>query len=594
MYIQNELSIKSMTISQIFTLYNDNKLVVNRRYQRKLCWSIEEKRNFIDTIEKGLPVPMFLFAVNDVGQYEIIDGMQRLDAICSFISQKYKLKDGYFDLESMPDTLELVRNNKINQKRPIINASLCKNIANYPLPVSIFPATNSEDVEEIFKRINSTGKHLALQELRQVNVDTLFATIVRKLSSEIRGDVSENILFLKDMANISLSNHRLKYSIFIDDIFWVKNGIINNSEIRQSRDEEAIAYIIATMILPKESQVLLNSLYLNKLYGYSPNPLDQEIPIEMTAINNAIDRIGVSAVKKQFEIVFSCIEEMLNMAGKSFRQLLKAPGNVSDWIIPFSIIFMAIHKLMISEKKYNVNYKLLAQKLDGNCSYIIGPGMKGADAINSIYGLIQVAFSKGKNDDPALDDWSLELINILNQSRTEQVQYDFKIGFVPFGDTSLDTRTIDQVLKTLTAINNCGANKTGYVIIGVADKIEDAKKYQSLSGIKYTLVNELALCGIDRDAKLLSLSIDRYTHSIKEYINNSKDISEAYKMHLLTNMKVPMAYGKHVIVFKTCFNEPVTFGNDYYLREFTDVHRMTNIQIPTLFSNYYGKQKSDK
>ena len=94
--------------------------------------------------------------------------------------------------------------------------------------------------------------------------------------------------------------------------------------------------------------------------------------------------------------------------------------------------------------------------------------MKGADAINSIYGLIQVAFSKGKNDDPALDDWSLELINILNQSRTEQVQYDFKIGFVPFGDTSLDTRTIDQVLKTLTAINNCGANKTGYVIIGVA------------------------------------------------------------------------------------------------------------------------------
>ena len=47
MYIQNELSIKSMTISQIFTLYNDNKLVVNRRYQRKLCWSIEEKRNFI-------------------------------------------------------------------------------------------------------------------------------------------------------------------------------------------------------------------------------------------------------------------------------------------------------------------------------------------------------------------------------------------------------------------------------------------------------------------------------------------------------------------------------------------------------------------
>ena len=194
MFIQEELSIKAMTISQIYSLYCSDKLIVNRRYQRKLCWTIEEKRNFLDTIERGFPVPMFLLATNENGQYEIIDGMQRLDAICSFISQRYQLKSGFFNLESMPDTIEMKRNKVLTQKNPCIDATVCKDIANYPLPVSVFPAATRDDIEEVFKRINSTGKHLALQELRQVGVDTPFSNIVRELSAEIRGDISDDVL----------------------------------------------------------------------------------------------------------------------------------------------------------------------------------------------------------------------------------------------------------------------------------------------------------------------------------------------------------------------------------------------------------------
>lgn len=222
MFIQEELSIKAMTISQIYSLYCSDKLIVNRRYQRKLCWTIEEKRNFLDTIERGFPVPMFLLATNENGQYEIIDGMQRLDAICSFISQRYQLKSGFFNLESMPDTIEMKRNKVLTQKNPCIDATVCKDIANYPLPVSVFPAATRDDIEEVFKRINSTGKHLALQELRQVGVDTPFSNIVRELSAEIRGDISDDVLLLKNMSNISISNYRLPYSIFVDSIFWVK------------------------------------------------------------------------------------------------------------------------------------------------------------------------------------------------------------------------------------------------------------------------------------------------------------------------------------------------------------------------------------
>lgn len=152
MHINDELSIKSMTVNQVYSLYVERKLKVNRQYQRKLCWTIEEKRNFIDTVSNGYPVPLFLLAIDECGVYEIIDGMQRLDALCTFIEQKYELRDGYFNLESMPDTLQLKRKGVLKQGRQILSIEKCKDIANYPLPISVFPARDSS-IEEVFKRI---------------------------------------------------------------------------------------------------------------------------------------------------------------------------------------------------------------------------------------------------------------------------------------------------------------------------------------------------------------------------------------------------------------------------------------------------------
>ena len=208
---------------------------------------------------------MFLLAIDECGVYEIIDGMQRLDALCTFIEQKYELRDGYFNLESMPDTLQLKRKGVLKQGRQILSIEKCKDIANYPLPISVFPARDSS-IEEVFKRINSTGKHLSSQELRQIGVQTEYATLVRQLSSEMRGDYSEDTLLLNDMSNISLSNYRLKYAINVNDVFWVKNGIINANELRQSRDEEIVGFLLAGIILNgEELKIYSTGNFLNKL-----------------------------------------------------------------------------------------------------------------------------------------------------------------------------------------------------------------------------------------------------------------------------------------------------------------------------------------
>lgn len=592
MHINDELSIKSMTVNQVYSLFVEKKLRVNRQYQRKLCWTIEEKRNFIDTISNGYPVPLFLLAIDENGTYEIIDGMQRLDALCTFIEQKYELMDGHFNLESMPDTLQLKRNRVLHQKKHIISLDKCKKIANYPFPVSVFSAKDNS-IEEVFKRINSTGKHLSQQELRQIGVNSEYAILVRQLSSEIRGDYSEDTLLLNEMSNISLSNYRLNYSININDIFWVKNAIINSNDLRQSRDEEIVAFLLAGIILDQNLKIYYTGTILNKFYGYSRNPMDTRIPIEMTRLQNAIDRVGIETIKNRFYIVMSCIKDVLAFSKLTFRNIIKADKSISDISIQFQIVFMAIYRLTILEMKRSYDIKRLSEKLMANGSCLNDTDVRNDLKINAkndmIYGLICDTFQSEEIEDPAKDDWSMQCVNILNKSRTEQTLYDFKIGFVDYGATNVNKNVIEKVLKTLTAINNVGPNKTGYVLIGIADDEKVAKKYSDFYKIEYTMEGEFPIIGIEHDSLAVSLTLDRYTHNIKEYIKNSTSIPSEYIGHILTNMKTPILYGKQLIIFKTCFSEPVAYKNKYYIREFTDVKELEIEQYSHLFKNYFQK-----
>ena len=53
---------KSESIQSVYENYISKKYIVNRRYQRKLVWSIQEKEAFIDSIYRRYSVPLFLFA----------------------------------------------------------------------------------------------------------------------------------------------------------------------------------------------------------------------------------------------------------------------------------------------------------------------------------------------------------------------------------------------------------------------------------------------------------------------------------------------------------------------------------------------------
>ena len=44
---------RGMSVQEAYRLYRDGNLLVNRRYQRKLVWTEQEKARLIDSILKG-------------------------------------------------------------------------------------------------------------------------------------------------------------------------------------------------------------------------------------------------------------------------------------------------------------------------------------------------------------------------------------------------------------------------------------------------------------------------------------------------------------------------------------------------------------
>ena len=131
---------------------------------------------------------------------------------------------------------DIVKAENITTHEDAFDRETSRMFLNYELPVSTTEASD-QDVISIFKRINSTGRKLSKQDLRQAGAVGEFADLVRRTACEIRGDVTEDdIVLFRQMPELSLSNKKLRYSIDIRQSFWMKQGILTPENITMSAE----------------------------------------------------------------------------------------------------------------------------------------------------------------------------------------------------------------------------------------------------------------------------------------------------------------------------------------------------------------------
>ena len=274
--VSNTLTVERYTVNDIIVNYLKDQFYVNRRYQRKLVWGVEEKKLLIDSMIKGIPLPAVLLVKYDVPEgkkniLEIVDGMQRLNAIISFVLGEFGIEYNgnrcYFDFMANNETFQLSMSNderlKKHEKGNILPKDLCLEFCRYQLP-AIITGQDNTTVDMIFSRINSTGRKISSQDLRQSMAVGEFPDLVRRIASNVRLDhtYSDHIC-LCDIPKISIGYRQYGYGIDLNSIFWRRHGLIDPQHIKESKDEEIIETLLAIVLLEdfKKSKDKLDQLY---------------------------------------------------------------------------------------------------------------------------------------------------------------------------------------------------------------------------------------------------------------------------------------------------------------------------------------------
>jgi hypothetical protein len=592
-----DLSIKGESIQSLYSFYLSKIFLVNRRYQRKLVWTIDEKRSFIDSIMKGYPVPLVLLAEkNDVNgrKLEIIDGMQRLNAMMSFIEQEFDVGGFYFDLDTMADTKLLKDESKIKQKLPVLERVFCAKIVRYQVPLSVFQQSGNSHVDEVFRRLNSNGRHLSKQELRQAGALSNFASIVRKLSSNIRGDSSAlDVLNLNAMKEISITNKSLDYGINVENIFWVKNNIITKDYLRESRDEEIIADIVAWISIDKG--VRSSSDILDQLYGFVNDSLVVKESSLASQIELEIQKKGEEEILANVQFVLDKLINILTSANKTFNALLfeRQQAKIARY---FQIVFLSLYELMIEENKEISDLPGLIKKMDKAGDKVINLAAGGGNwsakekqtAIDSFVGVIKRCFKKSKTNDPSRNHWVTRLENLLMQSSTEQTLYDFKVGFhqLTVKDSAFDQELFSKVIKTLTAMANTLPGATGYCVIGVADTKESASRHDKIYDSESRSYSSFYINGIEAESTRYHKDVDTYFTKLTQLVKN-EPISERDKDYISRNISTVKYFDKTVLIIKIESDKiPSIYDGQYFVRHGSNLAEVLPANFGELFSRF--------
>lgn len=590
-----DLTVKGESIERLYAQYHEKRYLVNRRYQRKLIWTLDEKVNFIDSIKKGFPVPIVLFAESRGSKeslLEIIDGMQRLNAIMSFIENDYSVGGEYFDLETMATTKLLLDTSVVAQKSPKMSRPACVQIAAYLVPISIYEFAETKNVDDVFRRINSGGRKLSRQELRSAGATGNFAQAVRKISAKVRGDDSfSDQLRLNEMKLISITNRDLEYGLPAQDIYWVREGILSKEEVRQSRDEELVADLVAYMV--SDSPPSSRTEFLDDFFDPGDNDASNRRFSEIEAF---VHRRGIDLVISDYQRTLDQIRQVTKAAKQSLASLLfptETPARVPRY---FQVVFLAFHELVIRKQHEISSMPLLMKTMKDSGKHItvLDGGRWSAEqrqhAVNSYIGLIQKSFKKSKGTDPATVHWITQMENLLTQSFTEQNNYDFKQGFLRLDKSpSLDEESFAKILKTATGMANLKQNSKGYVVVGVSDSGATTERIGSLHKVNPTKFNRFDIVGIEHEALSLKKTIDQYYQLLVDKIRTSK-VSEPLRSYLAQNVRLVRYYDKSVFVVETMGMEDMSnYDGTYFIRSGNQLDEIKTTNLVTHVRRYIDK-----
>jgi hypothetical protein len=214
-----KIELKEILIKDLTKGFQDNnedgvvgynkKLDIRPPYQREFIYKDKQRDAVIDTVQKKFPLNIIYWAVREDGNFEVIDGQQRIISICQYVNGDYSING-------------LAFHNLTKDKQD--------NILNYPLSVYFCSGSDSEKLEW-FETINIAGEELSNQELRNAVYSGPWVTDAKRYFSK-RNCAAYN------MASDYLEGRLNRQDYLETAIEWISNNKIREymSEHQHKKD----------------------------------------------------------------------------------------------------------------------------------------------------------------------------------------------------------------------------------------------------------------------------------------------------------------------------------------------------------------------
>ncbi len=158
-----------MSIGELVNLYKEGDLEINPAFQRFYRWTHSQKVRLIESILLGIPLPSIFVAQRDDGVWDLVDGLQRISTILSFMNE-LKGEDGKktnaLKLTST-EYLPLLDGVSWDEDDLPLDGSLKRLFKREKIEIKIIKKESDTSTKfELFQRLNTGGSQLSDQEVR--------------------------------------------------------------------------------------------------------------------------------------------------------------------------------------------------------------------------------------------------------------------------------------------------------------------------------------------------------------------------------------------------------------------------------------------
>lgn len=169
-----------ITIAEYKRMWNKKQFIIPE-FQREYVWDIKRASKLIESFLFGLPIPQ-VFLYKTEKDYQIIDGLQRITSIVSFLNGHFKSNGQQKDF-TLKGVRECWEGKSFNNLSEDDQFKLEQSI----LRATIIQQNNTTDktgIYQIFERLNTGGVRLNTMQVRMCIADGNFTKFLKRINQD--------------------------------------------------------------------------------------------------------------------------------------------------------------------------------------------------------------------------------------------------------------------------------------------------------------------------------------------------------------------------------------------------------------------------